>query len=110
MNKKLILLMLALPLILMLSLFTATSTVSLVINVSVSKVVINDAEVVYMDLEETYDISYTVYPTNAANKKVAFTAEPYGQNPATVKIESKRHTKSATFLRLFTFFIYSPKT
>ena len=87
MNKKLILLMLALPLILMLSLFTATSTVSLVINVSVSKVVINEAEVVYMDLEETYDISYTVYPTNAANKKVAFTAEPYGQNPATVKIE-----------------------
>ncbi len=86
MNKKLILLTLALPIILMLSLFTATRTVSLTINVPVSKVVINDAEVVYMDLEETYDISYTIYPTNAANKKVAFTAQPYGQNPATVEI------------------------
>jgi hypothetical protein len=87
MNKKLILLMLALPLILMLSLFTATSTVSLVVKVSVSKVVINDPEVVYLDLEESYDISYTVYPTNAENKKVTFLSEGYGQNPATVNVE-----------------------
>ena len=70
MNKKLILLMLALPLILMISLFTTTSQVSLVITVPVSKVVINDADIVYMDLDEEYQISYTVYPTNAANQSV----------------------------------------
>ena len=87
MNKKLILLMLALPLILMLSLFTATSTVSLAIKVSVTKIVINDAQVVYMDLEEEYEVPYTIYPTNAENKKVVISSEPYGQNPATVKIE-----------------------
>ena len=87
MNKKLILLMLALPLILMLSLFTATNTVSLVINVPVTKVVINDDDVIYMDLEEEYEISYTVYPTNAANKKVVFASEPYGNSVfANVKI------------------------
>ena len=74
MNKKLILLMLALPLILMLCLFTATSTVSLAIKVAVSKVELNEDAVVYIDLDETYDISYTVYPTNAANQNVSFDA------------------------------------
>lgn len=78
MNKKLILLMLALPLILMISLFTTTSTVSLVVSVPVSKVVFNEEPIVYMDLEETYEFSYTVYPTNAANQNVIFTSEPYG--------------------------------
>lgn len=80
MNKKLILLMLALPLILMLSLFTTTNRVSLVISVPVSKVVINDADIVYMDLDEEYLISYTVYPTNAANQSVYFSFEPYNES------------------------------
>ena len=93
MNKKLILLMLALPLILMLSFFTATSTVSLVISVPVSKIVVNEEDVVYMDLEETYEISYTVYPTNAANQKVYYSVEPYGESAqATVKIEDGKIT------------------
>ena len=72
MNKKLILLMLALPLILMLCLFTAVSTVSLAVKVPVSKVVLNENPVVYIDLDQTYDISYTVYPTNAENQNVYF--------------------------------------
>lgn len=89
MNKKLILLMLALPLILMISLFTTTSQVSLVITVPVSKVVINDADIVYMDLDEEYQISYTVYPTNAANQSVYFSYEPYNEDVcAEVDVES----------------------
>ncbi len=79
MNKKLILLMLALPLILMLSLFTTTSTVSLAVSVPVSKVVFNEDPIIYIDLEESYEISYTIYPTNAANQKVIFSTEPYGE-------------------------------
>ena len=79
MNKKLILLMLALPLILMLSLFTTTSTVSLAVSVPVSKVVFDEDPIIYMDLEESYEISYTIYPTNAANQKVIFSTEPYGE-------------------------------
>lgn len=77
MSKKLILLMLALPLILMLSLFTATSTVSLAVSVPVSKIEISSENVVYLDLDraETYELEYTVYPTNAANKKVTFSTQ-----------------------------------
>ncbi len=88
MNKKLILLMLALPLILMLCLFTATSTVSLAVKVAVTKVVLNEDPVVYIDLDETYDISYTVYPTNAANQNVHFSVEPVENSTfATVKVQ-----------------------
>ena len=94
MNKKLILLMLALPLILMLCLFTATSTVSLAIKVAVSKVELNEDAVVYIDLDETYDISYTVYPTNAANQNVSFSAEPV-ENTTTAIVKIEGNTLSA---------------
>ncbi|MBR3864052.1 MAG: hypothetical protein IKJ19_02910 [Clostridia bacterium] len=94
MNKKLILLMLALPLILMLCLFTATSTVSLAIKVAVSKVELNEDAVVYIDLDETYDISYTVYPTNAANQNVSFSAEPV-ENSTTAIVKIEGNTLSA---------------
>ena len=96
MNKKLILLMLALPLILMLSLFTTTSTVSLVVSVPVSKVEFNEDAIIYMDLEEVYDISYTVYPTNAANQKVVFSSEPYGEGAfATVTVQDGKLVASS---------------
>lgn len=83
MSKKLILLMLALPLLIMLSLFTATSTVSLAVSVPVSKIEISSDPVVYLDLDEaeTYTVEYTIYPTNAANQKVAFSTEKMGEEP-----------------------------
>lgn len=75
--------MLALPLILMLSLFTATSTVSLAVSVPVERVEINGEPVVYLDLDdgETYALEYTVYPTNAANKKVTFSTQAVEGSP-----------------------------
>ena len=89
MNKKVILLMLALPLILMLSLFTTTNTVSLVISVPVSGIELHEDKVVYLDLEKTHEISYTVYPTNAANKEVTYIVEPRnGETPAQLNIEN----------------------
>ena len=95
MNKKIILLMLALPLILMLSLFTATSTVSLAIPVPVTSVTVHEEEekFVYLSLGETYEIAYTVYPTNAANKDVSFVAKPIaGHTAAKVKFEDNTIT------------------
>ena len=83
MSKKLILLILFLPLILMLCLFTATKMVSLVVSVPVSSIQITSPEVVYLDLdeEETHEIEYTVYPTNAGNKSVTFSSEQIGDEP-----------------------------
>ncbi|MBQ7324101.1 MAG: Ig-like domain-containing protein [Clostridia bacterium] len=92
MNKKLILLMLALPLIIMLSLYTTASTVSLTVKVPVERVEIHSEEVVYLDLDlgETYDLEYTVYPTNAANKEVVFsTARVEGKPFATLEYDAE---------------------
>ncbi len=83
MNKKLILLMLALPLILMISLFTATSTVSLTVKVPVERIEVIADPIVYLDLDDgdTYELLYTVYPTNAANKAVTFSTAQVGGDP-----------------------------
>ncbi len=77
MKKKLILLILALPLFLMIGLFTATHTVSLAVKVPVSGIDIIGNDVVYLDFDinETYRIDYTVYPTNAQNQNVVFSTE-----------------------------------
>lgn len=82
MTKKILLLILLLPLLLMVCLFTTTNTVSLAINVPVSGIEINGDKIVYLDLDknESYDVDYTIYPTNAANKKVDFTMEKVGDS------------------------------
>ncbi len=83
MNKKLILLMLALPLILMISLFTATSTVSLTVKVPVERIELSGEPIVYLDLDDgdTYELVYTVYPTNAANKAITLSTAQVGGDP-----------------------------
>ena len=83
MNKKLILLILCLPLVLMLCLFSVTNTVSINVSIPVSKIVIFGDNVVYIDLDvnESYFVDYTVYPTNAKNKKVSVSTEQVGSSP-----------------------------
>lgn len=82
MTKKILLLILLLPLLLMVCLFTTTNTVSLAINVPVSGIEINGEKIIYLDLDknESYDVDYTIYPTNAANKKVEFSMEKVGDS------------------------------
>lgn len=84
MYKRLIVLILCLPLVLMISLFSISQTVSIGINVPVSKIQILGESVVYLDLDkqEKYFVDYTVYPTNAQNKKVSFVEpEQVGSSP-----------------------------
>lgn len=83
MAKRLLLLMLILPLLLMMCLFTASNMVSLIISVPVSKIKVHEEGVVYLDLDahQSYQIEYTVYPTNAKNKNVTFYAQQIGSEP-----------------------------
>ena len=77
MTKKILLLVLSLPLILMICLFTTSNTVSLAISVPVTGIDIVGDNIVYLDMDknETYEVEYTIYPTNAANKKISFSTE-----------------------------------
>ena len=83
MNKKLILLILCLPLILMLSLFSVSKSVSITFSIPVSKIEIFGDRIIYMDLDSMaeYLVDYTIYPTNAKNKKVYLQTEPVGSAP-----------------------------
>ncbi|MBQ4558454.1 MAG: Ig domain-containing protein [Clostridia bacterium] len=80
MNKKIIVLMLLLPLLLMISIFTSTKSVALNVQVAVTKIEIEGAEVIYLDLDkqEKYFINYSIYPVGATNKNVAFSYERVG--------------------------------
>lgn len=82
MTKKILLLILLLPLLLMVSIFTTSNTVSLAINVPVTSIEINGDEIVYLNLdkESSFEVDYTIYPTNAANKNVEFTYEAVGES------------------------------
>ena len=83
MNKKLILLILCLPLVFMLCLFSISKTVSINFSIPVLKIEIHGDSVIYLDMDknEEYPIDYTVYPTNAKNKKVSFSTEKVGDSP-----------------------------
>ena len=78
MTKKIILLVLILPVIVMISLFTTTDAVSLAISIPVTGIDIEEDNIVYMDIKDKLDVSYTVYPTNATNQKVTMSMEPVG--------------------------------
>ncbi len=74
MNKKIICAILIMPLIIMLIVYTTAKTVSLVQSVEVNSVVINDNDIEYidMDLNDSFQIHYTVYPLTATNQNVTF--------------------------------------
>ena len=61
----------------MICLFTTSNTVSLAISVPVTNIDIIGDSIVYLNMDkgETHELEYTVYPTNAANKKVSFSTE-----------------------------------
>lgn len=77
MTKKILLLILALPLILMITIFTTTSRGSLAIDIPVTGIDIIGSNIVYLDLDEaeSYQVDYTIYPTNASNQEVTFKTE-----------------------------------
>ena len=80
MTKKIILLVLILPVIVMISLFTTTDAVSLAISIPVTGINIEEDNIVYMDIKDKLNVSYTVYPTNASNQKVTMITEPVGNS------------------------------
>ena len=77
MTKKILLLILALPLILMITIFTTTNRGSLSIDIPVTGIDIIGSNIIYLDLdeEEKYKVDYAIYPTNASNQEVSFSAE-----------------------------------
>lgn len=76
MAKKIIILMLFLPLLVMVVLFTTTNRISLEVDMKVENVEFNENEIIELEYnEKDYQLSYTVYPTNATNQKVSFEAD-----------------------------------
>lgn len=79
MTKKILLLVLSLPLILMICLFTTSSTVSLAIPIPVERIEITSDKIVDLDLDDpsksSFEVEYTIYPTNATNKNITFLTE-----------------------------------
>jgi len=86
MNKKLIILILFLPLVLMLCLFTISNNVNINISIPVSNIEIIGNNIVYLNFDnnETYEMEYVIYPTNAKNKEVFFETEKVGDAPLAV--------------------------
>ena len=105
MTKKILLLVLSLPLILMICLFTTSNTVSLAISVPVTGIDIVGDNIVYLDMDknETYEVEYTIYPTNAANKKISFSTEVIeGERLATLEyVDGKIIPKSSGAAKVY---------
>lgn len=82
MNKKLILLILALPLFVMLCIYTTTRNIRLNVKVAVTGIEYFGESIVYMDMDtmDSYDVNYSVYPLNSANKDIEFKTEAVGDN------------------------------
>lgn len=82
MNKKLILLILALPLFVMLCIYTTTRNIKLNVKIGVTGIEYFGEKLVYIDMDtmDGYDVNYSVYPLNSANKDIEFETEAVGEN------------------------------